>query len=137
MAAGFCGSEEVVLLHCREGRGDLDDVELCPGVDLRIDFTDVIEDIEHKSSPSGAHLIDQKVVVGIRGQAVIVDEVAGDGFAVVWAEELCRGMPELAGLVFGALLFVKLVFEGGVAATQFSLEFDLVTDRGKVEGLAR
>ena len=60
---------------------------------------DVIKNVEHKGSISCAHLVDDEVVVGVVGELVIGNEVAGDGFAIVGAEELGRGVPELAGVV--------------------------------------
>lgn len=53
------------------------------------------------------------VGVGLGGEPVVCDDVAGDGFAVVWAEELGGSMPELAGFVGGDS--VEGVFEGSVA----------------------
>ena len=128
MATRFGRSEEVVLLHCSERGRNFNDVELRTCVDLGVDFADVVEDIEHKGTSSGSHLIDEEVMVGISRQTIVIDEVPGDSLAIVRAEELRRGVPELASWVLGTLVCVELVLEGGVAVAQLGLELDLVAD---------
>lgn len=135
MAARFGGGEEVAVLEGRKRGGDFDDVEFSAGVDLRVGGADVVEDVEHEGAASGAHFEDEQVVVGIRGQAVVGDEVARNGLAVEGPEELCRGVPELSCCAF-AFLFVEEVFEFGVSPAEVGLEFQLVAHGIEVEGLA-
>lgn len=136
VAAGFGGGQQMVLLHCSQRRGDLDDVVLGAVVDLGVNFADVVQDIEHQRSSTGAHLVDEEIMIWVCSQTVVVDEVASDRFAVIRAEEFGRGVPELTSRVFLAFFLVKLVFEGGVAAAELGLELDLVADGAEVEGLA-
>lgn len=135
VAARFGGGEEVAVLEGCEGGGDFDDVELGAGVDLRVGGADVVEDVEHEGASSGAHFEDEQVVVRIRGEAVVGDEVAGNGLAVEGPEELCRGVPELSCRAF-ALFLVEEVFEFGVSHAEVGLEFQLVAHGIEVEGLA-
>lgn len=121
VAARLGGGEEVAALKGGERRRDFDDVELCAGVDLRVGGADVVEDVEHEGAPSGAHFEDEQVVVRIRGEAVVGDEVAGNGLAVKGPEELCRGVPELSCRAF-ALFLVEDVFEFGVSPAEVGLE---------------
>lgn len=71
VATRFGSREEVAVLHGGEGGGDFDNVELCAGVDLGVGGADVVEDVEHEGSPSGAHFEDEQVVVGIRREAIV------------------------------------------------------------------
>ena len=73
-------------------------------------------------------------MVGIGGELVVGDEVAGDRLAIVGAKELGGGEPELAGI--GICLGVEVVFELDVAPGQERLELELVLEVGEGEGLA-
>lgn len=74
-------------------------------------------------------------MVGERGVAVVLAEVAGDGLTIVRSKELGRGVPELAGV--GGLGVVESVLELGVALGEEGVELELVANEGEVEGLAR
>lgn len=125
----------MAVLQGGKRRGDLDDVVLGASIDLRVNLADVVEDVEHEGAAAGAHLVDEQVVVRVRGQAVVGDEVARNGLAVVRAEELRGRVPQLARRVL-AFAVVELVLEFGVPLAQDALELDLVSHRGEVEGLA-
>lgn len=101
-----------VLYRCQLG-GNFNDFVICPGVDVWIYIADVVEDVEHQRAAAGTHFVDYQVMVRVGGKLVVGDEVAGDGFAVVGAEELGRGVPELAGV--GGFFCVESVFEFYVA----------------------
>jgi hypothetical protein len=73
-------------------------------------------------------------VVGERGLAVVLAQVARDGLAVVGPEQLRRRVPQLARV--GLLLAVQRVLELGVAPAQQGVELELVADGPEVEGLA-
>lgn len=122
VAARFGSGEEMAVLECRKGGGDFDDVEFGAGVDLRVSRADVVEDVEHECAAAGAHFEDEQVVVRIRGEAVVGDEIAGNGLAVERPEELCGGVPELSCRAF-ALFLVEQVFEFGVPPAEVGLEF--------------
>ena len=115
--------------------GDFNDFEFRAGVNLGVKVADVVEDVEHESSVTSAHFVDDEVVVGMVGKLVVCDKVAGDGFAVVGAEELGGGVPELAGVIW--LFGIEGVFEGGVALAEEGVEMGFVGHGVEVEGLAR
>jgi hypothetical protein len=73
-------------------------------------------------------------VVGEGGLAVVLAEVAGDGLAVVGAEELRGRVPELARV--RGLPAVEVVLELAVALAEEGVELELVADGPEVEGLA-
>ena len=114
--------------------GDFDDFEFGASVDVGVEVADVVEDVEHEGSVAGAHFVDDEVVVGVVGKLVVCDEVAGDGFAVVGAEELSGGVPELPGVV--GLLSVESVFEGSIALAKERMEMGFIGHGVEVEGLA-
>lgn len=74
-------------------------------------------------------------MVGVVGELVVCDEVSSDGFAVVGAEKLRGGVPELAGVVW--VFGVEGVFESGVTLTEQGVEMGFVGYGVEVEGLAR
>lgn len=93
MAARLGRGVEVVVLHAREGGRDLNDVVAGAGVNLGVDGADVVEDVEHEGAAAGSHLVEDEVVVRVRREAVVRDEVAGNGLAVKGAEELGGRVP--------------------------------------------
>ena len=117
-----------------EGGGDFDYFEFGTWVNVWVQVADVVEDVEHEGAVAGAEFVDDEVVVGVVGELVICDEVASDGFTVVRAEELGRGVPELAGLVGG--FSVEDIFEGSVAVAEEGAEFGFVAYAIEVEGVA-
>lgn len=74
-------------------------------------------------------------MVGIGGEFVVCDQVPGDRFTIVRAEEFGRGIPQLACI--GWRDGVEGVFEFDVAFRKNSLKIDFVVEGGEVEGLAR
>ncbi|KAI6769828.1 hypothetical protein HG530_004457 [Fusarium avenaceum] len=50
--------EKMSILQRSKRRRDFDDVELGAGVDLWVNFADVVENVEHEGSATGAHLVD-------------------------------------------------------------------------------
>lgn len=115
-----------------EGGADLDYAVLCACVDVGVGVVDVVEDVGHHGAVSGAHLVDDQVAVGEEGEFVVLDEVSGDGFAVVGLEELGGGVPELADVGGGG--GIETVFEGGVVAAEEGLEGGFVLEGGEGEG---
>jgi len=63
-------------------------------------------------------------MVGERGEFVVCDEVARNGLAVIRAEELRRGVPQLAGVAGG--YGVERVFELDIATGEQGVEVELV-----------
>ncbi len=98
-----------------------------------MEVADVVEDVEHEGSVPRAQFVDDKVLVGVVGELVFGDEVAGDGFPVVGAEELGWSVPELPSVVW--TLGVESVFEVGVALAQEGVEMGFVGHGVEVEGL--
>lgn len=76
-----------------ERGGDFDHFELGPLIDVGIETTDIVEDIEHQSAIAGTHLVDDQVLIWGVGDSVVVHEVAGHSFAIEGTEEFGRGMP--------------------------------------------
>lgn len=113
---------------------DLDDLVLRARVHVRVHVADVVEDVEHERAAAGAHFVDDQVVVRVRRQFVVGHKVAGNGLAVVRAEELRRRVPELSR-VRGSDL-VELVLEIDIPLGKDVLELGLVAKVRKVEGLA-
>jgi len=65
---------------------------------------------------------------------VVLDEVPGDSFAVVWGKELGGRVPELAQIV--GLLVIEGVFESGVTVAELLEEGVFGGKGGEVEGVA-
>lgn len=98
-----------------------------------MEVADVVEDVEHKGSVARAQFVDDEVLVGEVGELVVCDEVAGDGFPIVGAEELGWSVPQLPSVV--GMLGVESVFEIGVALAQEGVEMGFVGHGVEVEGL--
>lgn len=113
VAARGSRAAELRGLQRGERGGDFDDFKLGPFVYVRVHVPDVVEDIKHQCAVAGAHFVDYEVVVGVVRIFIVFDEVAGDSFAVVGAEEFGGCVPELTGVV--GLFGVERVFKGGVA----------------------
>lgn len=107
---------ELGSLAGSECGGDLDDFELSALVDVRVAFSDVVEDVEHEGSVTRAKLVDDEVVERVMSEQVICNQIAGYCFAVVGTKELRRGVPQLPGVVEGVL--VQCVFKLGVSFPQ-------------------
>lgn len=136
VTTGGSGGSEFGSLAGGEGGGDFDDFVLRAGVDVRVAFADVVEDVEHQGAVPRAEFVDDEVVMeGVLREDVVCDKVAGNGFAVVGAEELGRGVPELTGVIEGFL--VEGVFEFGVAFSEEAVEVEIVANGGEVERFAR
>lgn len=99
-----------------------------------MEVADVVENVEHESSVPRAQFVDDEVVVGVVGELVVCDKVAGDGFAVVGAEELGWGVPELTSIVW--MLGVERILEVGVALAQEGVKMGFIGHGVEVEGLA-
>lgn len=125
---------QALLLQIGQLATDLDDTVARPLVDLGVAVSDVVKDVEHHGSVSGAHLVYDEVVVGVVVQLVVGDYEVGDGLAVIGRKELGRGVPELAQVV--GLLVVQSIFEGGVAVAERLEEGRFGGQGGEVEGLA-
>ena len=113
---------------------DLDHLILRARVHVRVHVADVVEDVEHERAAAGAHLVDDQIMVRVCRQLVVGHEVAGDGLAVIGAEELGGRVPELSRVRRGEL--VELILELDIALGKDVLELGLVAERGEVEGLA-
>lgn len=135
VAARLGRGQEMAALQVGEAGGDFDDVVPRASVDLGVDLADVVEDVEHHGAAAGAHFVDEEIVVGVRRQPVVGDEVPGHGLAVEGSEQLRRGMPQLAGRVL-PLLVVEQVLELGVPASQLGLERKIIAEGVEVEGLS-
>ncbi|KAH0374014.1 hypothetical protein KCU65_g319, partial [Aureobasidium melanogenum] len=81
---------QLASLDRGQSRRDFNNAEAGASIDFRICLTDVIEDIHHQSSVSGTHFVDEKVMVRIQLQLVVCDQMAGNSFTIVWAEEFSR-----------------------------------------------
>ena len=94
----------------------------------------MVEDVEHQRAVAGAHFVDGEVMVGEVREFVVLDQIACNGFAVVWAKQLGRGVPELPRVVGG--VFIKVVFELGVTLAEEGVKFGFVAHGVEVKGLA-
>lgn len=117
----FCCS---FSLQSGKGGADLYHAVFGARVDVGVGGADVVEDVGHHGAVPGAHLVDCEVAVGEEGEFVVLDEVAGDGFAVVGLEQFGWGVPELADVGGGD--GIEGVFEGGVVVSEDGLEFCFV-----------
>lgn len=136
-----CALRQGGRLHAGQVGRDLDDLVPRALVHLRIDVADVVEDVEHEGAAAGTHLVDNEVVVGEGGLAVVLTQIPRYGLAVVGAEQLRGRVPELprvgglAAAADGAV--VEGVLELAVALAEEGVEFELVADGAEVKGLAR
>lgn len=103
-----------------ERRGDFDHLELGPVVDVGVELTNVVKDIEHQSAIAGTNLVDDQVLIRGMGPFVVLHEVAGHSFAIVRMEEFGRGMPQLTSVV--GPLSVEFVLEISISLTQHGIE---------------
>lgn len=133
VVSGGRGSGQLSLLERGQGRGDFDDFEFRACVNFWVGLADIVEDVEHQGSIAGAELVDYQVMVRVKGEFVVGDEIASNGLAVVGSEELRGGVPELAGFI--EFFLVKGVFEGFVALSQNLGEFEAVAHTVEVEGV--
>ena len=100
MSARRSGGSQPGGLEGGQGRGYFDDFELRSGVNVWVEITDIVQDIEHQCAISSAHFVDYKIVVRMVGEFVVCNEISGDGLPIVRAKKLSRCMPELAGIIW-------------------------------------
>ena len=113
---------------------DFNNFEFCAVVDARVEVADVVEDVEHEGPISRAHFVYDEVVVGVVRELVVCDEVSGNGFTIVGAEELGGSVPHLTGVVW--VFGIEGIFEGGIALAEEGVEVGFVGHRVEVKGLA-
>ena len=93
------GASQLGGLEGGKGRGNFDNFKLCSRINIWMEITDIVQDVEHQRTISSTHFVDYKIMVRMVGEFVVRNKVSGDGLAVIWAKELSRCMPELAGIV--------------------------------------
>ena len=95
---------------------DLDDAVLRPLVDVWMYVADVVQDVQHHGSVSSTHFVKNEILVREEVVLVVLHQIAGQRFSIVWREQLGRCMPKLAQVV--VLLQVERVLEVGIAVPQ-------------------
>ena len=95
MTLGTKGVQQVFRLQVCERRRNLNDLVLSALIYLVVGIADKIQNVQHHCPVSSAHLVDYQVMVRIRRELVIGDQIPSDCFAVIGPEEFGRCMPQL------------------------------------------
>lgn len=127
---GLC---ELRGLEGGEGRGNFDDFEFGPGVDVWLAIANVIQHVEHQSAVPSTQLVDNEIMYRVIRKSVICDQVPRDSFPVVWTEQLGRSMPQLPTLIWD--FRIQCVLEIRVPLPQLLVELWLIGHAIEIERL--
>lgn len=83
MATSRGGGCKLRSLAGSQGGGDFDDFELDAFIDIRMNISDVVENVKHQGPISSAKFVDDEIMEGMMSEHVVCDQVTGYGFAVM------------------------------------------------------